>query len=260
MENFMRKFLAVCFSIIITISLNAAVSAKSKTIKVCALPYAPFVIVDQHNKIKSGFDVDLAKAMCKEAGAKCKFIYKPSRTTFLEDLNSGQCDTWIAGFTITPYRKKNMEFTDSYYPSTGHYAASKNTTFTSSVADFKGKKIAVVAGANFIPYLESTYGNDITLVKFPNDDTALVDLKANKVDAVISDSPVLMYWKQQKGNENFRLIELLPVHQEFSLGEGYGMPVKKDNKVLLASLNQALKKIKTNGTYENIVKKYFSDK
>ena len=40
-------------------------------------------------------------------------------------------------------------------------------------------------------------------------------------------------------------------------GEGIGIPVRKGQKELLGQINGAIKTIRSNGTYDQIAKKYF---
>ncbi|EKE01297.1 MAG: Arginine ABC transporter, periplasmic arginine-binding protein ArtJ [uncultured bacterium] len=254
----MKKLLIICFSLIIATTSNAL--AKPKQIKFCVSPgVAPFVMADTSNKITGGLDIDLAKALCEKTKSKCIFAPQKEITTIAADLESGKCDAWISGFTITPIRKKYMDFTDSYYPSTASLIASKNSSFTSSNKDLKGKKIGVTAGSNFVSYLDVSNSYDIEKNEFINEYDALAALKSKKLDAVIADTPLLHYWMQQKGNKGFRLIDLPEYNKAFSLGMGYGIPVKKGNTKLLTTLNRALAKIKADGTYDKIVKKYFAD-
>jgi ABC-type amino acid transport substrate-binding protein len=257
----MKKFLAACLVLVITTTITYIMLTKQKPIKFCALPsYAPFVIIDKDNRIIGGFDVDLAKAMCKGMGTECKFILQQKRTQLLESLNSGKCDAWISCFTISPDRKKHMEFTKSYYPSSASLIAAKTSTFTAKNKALKDKRIGVTAGSNFITYLKITHGYDITIVEFNNIHDALDALKTNKVDGVISDTPLLQYWMQQKDNKDFQLIDLPEYNKEFSIGRGYGMPVKKGNVKLVTALNKALANVKADGTYDKLVKEYFSSK
>lgn len=251
----MKKFLCLGITLL-AITISNMALAKQKCIKFCAFPYAPFVIIDKNNKPASGFDIDLTKALCQEMGAKCKFIMQPKRSLLLPHLNSGRCDAWLAAFTISPGRRSLVDFTQPYYASSASFIAAKNTKFTSINKDLKNKKIAVTAGSNFVPYLEVTNGFDIEMIEFINDYEALAALNRNEVDAVISDAPVLRHW-MNKQNKDFRIIDLPPYNQEFSLGRGYGIPVKKGNSKLLNALNKALTKIKASGKYDELVMKYF---
>ncbi|MEI8055068.1 MAG: transporter substrate-binding domain-containing protein [bacterium] len=255
----MKKILVIYFGIVALISLSTpALAGKIKTITFCTHPYAPFIITDQDNnhKLLGGFDFDLANAICKIVGAECKFTMQQQLITLIANLNAGDCDAWMSGLTISPDRKQYLDFTEAYYPTSASLIAPKNSTFTAEPRDLKNKKVGVANGSNFVTYLDATYGSDIDMVKFGNEYNALTALRTKKVDAVISDAPMLQYWMEQKGNEGFRLIDLPSYNKEFALGKGCGIAVKKDNTKLLNALNQALTKIKADGTYDKIAKKY----
>lgn len=257
----MKKILTVCLGIIAIALLNVTTFAKIKTINFCTIPYPPFVITDKNNQLTEGFDIDLANTMCKIIGAKCKFTMQRKLTAIIGTLNSGECDAWIRGYTISPGREKYIDFTNSYYPSGVTLIVPKNSTIkTSNPSDLKGKKIGATDGSNFVTYLQVAAGYELNEINFDNEYIALAALKANKIDAVISDTPILQYWIKQKGNEDFHLIDLPPYNKPFSHGRGYGIAIKKGNTELLKALNQAIKKVKASSTYGELVKKYFSDK
>lgn len=256
MKNYIKKFLIVCFGAAIIMSINTTVLAKIKLIKFCTLSSEPSIILDQNQQPTSGFDIDLAKALCLEIGADCKFIPQQQIITLAESLNSGECDAWISEITISSQRKPYMDFTKAYYPSGANLIATKSSSFTTTPSSIKHKKIGVQRNSVYETYLDSTYGNDINKIKFANNDNALTALKLNKIDAYIDDITLSKYLMQKKDNKNFRLISLPVQNKSLYLGEGYGIPIKKGNTELLTALNQALDKIKTNGIYDKIIKRY----
>lgn len=74
-----------------------------------------------------------------------------------------------------------------------------------------------------------------------------------QIDAVIIDQNPAMAYKDQHG-DSVKLLEGLFEEEEYALA------VKKGNKELLDAINQALKDIKADGTFDKIVEKYIPSK
>ena len=69
---------------------------------------------------------------------------------------------------------------------------------------------------------------------------------------IIDQNPAMAY-KDQHG-DSLKLLENLFDEEEYALA------VKKGNKELLEAINQALKELKENGTFDQIVEKYIPSK
>ena len=78
-----------------------------------------------------------------------------------------------------------------------------------------------------------------------------MELKSNHADVVIIDKPVAEKLHQAPGrHEN--------MGQPFT-NEQYGIAVKKGNTELMDKINSALAKMKDNGDYDAIFKKWFGE-
>ncbi|MDA6249200.1 ABC transporter substrate-binding protein ArtJ, partial [Escherichia coli] len=75
--------------------------------------YPPFESLDASNQIV-GFDIDLAKALCKQMPADCPFT-NHAFDSLIPSLKFKKYDAVISGMDITPERSKQVAFTDPYY-------------------------------------------------------------------------------------------------------------------------------------------------
>jgi polar amino acid transport system substrate-binding protein len=212
------------------------------------LPYPPFQS-EVGGKVQ-GFDVSLIDLVAKNLGVKQQIVDTPFENFKTGAfLNSGQCDLAAAGMTITPERKKNVDFSDPYFEATQAVLVARSSGLT-SLADVKvkGKKLGAQAQTTGEDYAKSKGYDPIS---FESSDAVLNGLRTGQVQAVVIDYPVVQGWLKDKANaDKFRIVDNLKT------GEQYGFTVKKGNKPLLDAINKALKDAKADGTYKKIYEKW----
>ena len=71
--------------------------------------YPPFESIGANNEIV-GFDIDLAKALCKQMQAECTFT-NHAFDSLIPSLKFRKYDAVISGMDITPERSKQVSFT-----------------------------------------------------------------------------------------------------------------------------------------------------
>ncbi|MFF8019600.1 transporter substrate-binding domain-containing protein [Streptomyces sp. NPDC007896] len=212
------------------------------------LPYPPFQ--SEINGKVQGFDVALIDLVAGNLGVKQAIVDTPFENFKTGAfLNSGQCDLAAAGMTITPERKKNVDFSDPYFDATQAVLVDKKSG-VDSLADVKakGKKLGAQAQTTGEDYVRK-HGYDP--VSFESSDAVLNGLRTGQVQAVIIDYPVVQGWLKDKANADaFKVVDNL------NTGEQYGFTVKKGNTKLLAEINKAIKQAKADGTYKKLYEKW----
>lgn len=224
----------------------------SGTLTDCSdVPYAPFEDFDKSAPTGfKGFDIDLLTEIAK--GLDLKLVVKDSAFDPLQSglaLNSNQCDIVASAMTITPDREKNLDFTDGYAKVNQSLLVPTGSDIK-SIDDLSGKKVGVQQGTTGKAYAEEN-APDADVVSFPSDAEMYQAIKAGQVDALLQDFPV-NYVHQQDGG--FEIV------QTYSTNEEYGMAIKQGNTALVDDVNAQLKKMRDDGTYDEIYNKYFSTK
>lgn len=118
------------------------------------------------------------------------------------------------------------------------------------VDDLEGSVIGVQLGTTGDIYVTDYEGDEAgTIVERYNKGTdAIQALKQGKIDCVLIDEqPAIQYVAQNSG--------LTILEEEFAL-EDYAFAVGKENEALLNSMNEALEKLKANGTLADINENY----
>ena len=193
-----------------------------------------------------GFDIDLIKQIGKDLGYEIEMKVQPF-DALIPALKTGKLDAIISGMSATEERKKSVDFTDEYFKSTQVYLRKKGNTAVNSKESLAGKKVGVQLGT--IQELEAKKIQNANVVT--NDATVnlILDLKSGKNDAVIlEDIVALQYVKNNPGIEIFYK-ENLPAGMAFAFDKG-------KNPELVKQFNEQLKKLKENGKYDELLKKY----
>lgn len=213
--------------------------------------YAPFEYADNNGDYK-GIDIDILKAIAKEENIK--FDIKPlGFNASVQAAEAGQINGIMAGMMVTEERKQKFDFSDPYYK-TGVVMAVAKDSQIKSLADTKGKKIAVKTGTAAATYAESLKDKyNWTITTFDDSNNMFNDVTTGNSVACFEDEPIMKY--------AIATGVKLKIVTKPANGSYYAFAVKKGtNQELLAKFNAGLKKIKENGTYQKIVDYYLSDK
>lgn len=216
--------------------------------------YPPYVYMGSSGRVE-GFGTAIVQALCRQMKATCT-ISNQSWDSLIPSLQLGRFDALFGGMNITVARQREVDFTNPYYINSVSFIADKNTHLDLSKEGLRGKIIGVQGGTTFDSYLEDTFGNTMTIQRYPSEEDALMDLTSVRVDAVIGDTPLIKQWLNQNGHGEYVLVGK-PITASTYFGNGVGIAVKKGNQVLLTKLNKALAVIKSNGVYTHIVHQYF---
>jgi len=212
--------------------------------------YPPFEFKPTIRKIE-GFDIDVASYIAKSLGIKLE-IKEIAWDDLIPTLESDKIDVIISGMTKTPARANKVYFSDPYF-STGQVV----------VLNRKRKNIKSLTELNMpstkIGVQKGTTGEQAAKDNFPKakiksyDDIYACqnDLINNKIDALVYDKPLVVEFIGVLQEKIFMPFEPFTT-------EEYCFAVNKGNIDFIKKLNEIIKEIKTNGTYDQIFKKWFS--
>ena len=227
----------------------AGASAADKINFGVSATYPPFESMDASNQIV-GFDIDLAKALCKQMQAECTFT-NHAFDSLIPALKFKKYDAVISGMDITPERSKQVAFTEPYYANSALVIAKKDTYKT--FADLKGKRIGMENGTTHQKFIMDKHP-EITTVPYDSYQNAKLDLQNGRIDAVFGDSAVVNEWL--KANDKLAAIGDKVTDKDY-FGTGLGIAVRQGNTELQQKFNAALEKVKKDGTYQTIYSKWF---
>ncbi|ABM03692.1 amino acid ABC transporter substrate-binding protein, PAAT family [Psychromonas ingrahamii 37] len=170
---------AVAVSSLITVPAFA-----KETVKVgMSGNYVPFTFSEKD--VLQGFEVDLWNEIALRADYDVKFVLS-SFSGLFGMLEAGHIDTISNQITITPARLEQYAFTTPYVVDGVQIVTKKGREDINSVADLKGKKVAVNLGSNFEETLRALDPKqEIDIITY---DTGFVqDVVIGRTDAFIMD-------------------------------------------------------------------------
>ncbi|WP_181708134.1 transporter substrate-binding domain-containing protein [Chthonobacter rhizosphaerae] len=215
--------------------------------------YPPFTVVDASGKV-TGFEADLADALCAEMKVKCEWVLQ-AWDGIIPALTENKFDAIIASMSITNERKQVVDFSDYYYTSPATFVGPKSEEVTISPEGLKGKTVGVQVATIHLGYLEAKYKDVVEIKTYDTQENANLDLIAGRVDLLLADSVALSDGLLNTPDGADFEMKGEPLRDPM-LGEGVGVAVRKGDP-LKDKFSAAIKAIVANGTYKTINDKYF---
>jgi polar amino acid transport system substrate-binding protein len=245
----MKRFKRWIISLIVGLSLGNHVMAND-VLKIGvqgSLP--PFSSVSPSGQL-TGFDVDIAQALCAELKMQCQFVIT-TWDRMLPSLNARKFDAVVSSMSITPEREQIASFTIPYYINSIQFIAAKDTEFNTEPRSLKGKVIGAGRSTLSAEWLSNHLGGQVNMRFYDSQEAANDALAAGRINAVLGDRFAHYAWLQTPEGQPFEL-KGEPVLQKDQIG----IAVRK-NDPLRNRLNEALKAVLANGTYQRINARYF---
>lgn len=213
--------------------------------------YAPFDTTDEEGNIV-GFDMDLLNAIGEDQGFKVEY-QSFEFDAIVPAIQAGNADIIAAAMNVTEKRAEQVDFSDKYFDSGKVILVKKANDTIKDVNDFTADmKVAAQIGTTEGEYVqkladEGKIGEAVVLNKTTD---CILQLQNGDVNAIIMDAPVAKFYSNKYGDEIKKLDATIdPAPMAFA--------VQKGNDELLEKINAGLKNLKENGTYDELVKKWF---
>jgi len=214
--------------------------------------FAPMGFRDESGELV-GFDIDLARAVAEELGMNVEF--KPIDWKAKEaELSAGTVDCLWNGMSVTPDRIEGMALTYKYLNNKIVLMSLASSDLDVTSADqLKDLKIGTQASSAALEMLQANEAYDSfkdNISEYDKYDTAIMDLKAGRVDVIAVDQVLGEYTNNNLGGEMKECT--------YSLGDDfYTIGCASDNTELRDKINDALKKLIDNGKATEISEKWF---
>ena len=219
--------------------------------------FPPFNFIDPAGRL-SGFNIDLARAICEELGidAKCQVEALPFGE-LSGALTEGQGEAVIAGVAVTQELRRQFSFTRPYMALPARFAVHSDAKFKESdAAALKGKAVGVLAGTAHEAMLRAFFP-DIRPTPYAVRGDMLRDLQKGSIAAVFSDGIQLPFWIHGIASQGCCRLFDGPFYSERFLGEGMSIMTRRKDQGLSAAFDYALASLSRSGKLQDIFVRYF---
>jgi arginine/ornithine transport system substrate-binding protein len=247
----MRKFLTAAALIL---TLSAPAFAQTALRVGVEGNYPPFSMIAPDGKL-SGFDIDIANAICTEMKVTCTMVQQ-EWDGMIPALNAKKFDMIVASMTITEERKKAVDFSNPYYDVPSRWVAKKGAFKEATAESLKGKKIIVLRNSPRARYVAANFKDSEVLLVAKETDVYM-ELAAGRGDIGFGSSVVSSeaFLKKPEGASFAQVGDTVVLDR--TAGAGVGIAMRKDDAALRERVNAALATIRGNGVYKGLVQKYF---
>lgn len=252
----MKKFTAFALALVMALGLlagcgssnsdnntpagdDASDAAKTKLVVATSPDFPPFESLEGGEVV--GIEVDILSKIAEKMGMELD-IQQMDFDSVIPGVQAGKFDVGMSGITVTDKRKENVDFSSVYFMAAQAIVVADGSSITGK-ADLEGKKVSVQTGTTAEEYCMA---NGYEVLAFTANNDAAAALTAGKVDAWVVDNEVALAMAPELG---------LTVLDEAMTSEPYAFALQKGSD-LLASFNEALDALLSDGTIEQIFQQY----
>lgn len=218
------------------------------------IDFPPFNNLDQNGRL-TGFNVDLANALCRELEIleRCQIQALPWEE-LKGTLERKQAEAIIAGLSPADNTTEPLAFTRSYFPLPARFAIPRSTSDFDPAAP--GLRIGVIGRSGHESMMRAFFPRAKAVV-YSRENWMLDDLKDKKIDAVFHDAMRLSFWLGGTSSANCCDFAEGAFYSEEYLGQGLRIAGRTDQPKLIAALDFALRELSRKGTLNELYIRYF---
>lgn len=231
--------------------LCSSAAAAEKIVVATNPTWPPLEFLDDDKNI-IGYDIDMIQAIGKEVGLDVE-IRMIAWDGIFAGVAAGNYDVIASGVTITPERQRAFEFSKPYYDVQQIVVVKKGESAANFEA-LKGRTVGGQIGTTGV-FVARKSGVDMTLREYDDVGLAMQDLLNGRIDAVICDSPVALYYANQK--EGFT--DHLSIAFRTEATESFGFVVRKGRTDLVDRLNKGIDAVRAKGIEAELIRKWMGE-
>lgn len=208
---------------------------------------APYIYADPANPNRYiGFEKEMVDALAKAMNRPAEFV-PTDWESIVSTLQRGSFDIVVNGLEPTDDRKQQILFSNPYYVFEQQLTVRKDEIRIQSIADCRKLQLKVGTLGNTAAsrYLQK---EGIPFKGYPDPVAAYRDLELKRIDGVLMDVPMEMYYARSNS-------ALRPADKPFLRGT-YNVGLRKGDEALKAQIDAAIDQIIRDGTLEAILRKW----
>lgn len=266
------KLTLLLSAVALAVSLQPAHAADKITIATEGA-YAPWNFSDPNGTL-DGFEIDLAKDLCKRMNKECEIIAQ-NWDGIIPSLTAGKYDAIMAGMSITPKREEVIAFTTPYAAAINSFAvlgdsdlanlpmAGKPLSLESEAAKpvleeiaklIAGKTVGVQGSTTASSFMEQYFKGAADTREYKTTEEHNFDLVSGRLDAVVANATVLAAAMEKEDMAGTKLAGPLFSGKVFGM---IGIGLRKEDAALKADFDTAIEAARADGTIKALSEKWF---
>lgn len=248
----MNKLGAVCLALIMILTSQAVwAQLENKTITFAVDPnYPPMENVDSSGRIV-GYSIDFFTAVCRESGLEAVFK-KTDWDNIFVGLERGEYDAVMSSVTITPERRRTMDFTIPYYVVRQSLVVPVNSPLD-NIRQLKDQRVGTQADTTATDIVAGIPGAISQTYEGPGE--AIAALAKGELDAVICEDMVGAAFVSDPAYAG--KLKTASIINTPGAEEIYAVAVRKNNLDVLIALNEGIKAVKAKGIEAELRRQWF---
>jgi polar amino acid transport system substrate-binding protein len=201
-----------------------------------------------------GIDPDLASELGRKLGVRFTFV-NTAFDQLIPALQADKFDVIISSMTATPERARQISFLGYFQAGTSILVARGNPERIQSLADLCGQTVTLQAGTiheELVAAQQRRCGaRRIRARPLASGTQVVLEVKFGRADAALADFPVAAYNAKVSGQGH----DFQVVGEQIDPGP-YGIGLRKDDSELASVLQEALRQIIADGSYDRVLTKW----
>jgi polar amino acid transport system substrate-binding protein len=196
----------------------------------------------------SGFEISLARALARKLGEKLRIVDVPFATVMTPGPKT--FDVSLAHVTITPERKRAVDFSAPYLVVNKGVMVAPGVTPPTTLASLKQLRICVQSATTSYDYVKNTLRPSVALHAFPSPIDELRALSDGFCQAMVADLEILVAARIDEPDLYG------PIAGQIATHERYGAVFEKGSK-LRAPVGSALQSLARAGVVGRLATRWF---
>ncbi|MGM0615017.1 MAG: transporter substrate-binding domain-containing protein [Pseudomonadota bacterium] len=240
------------------LSLSPAVARNYDEVRLGVdIPYEPFMYREADGNL-TGFEIELGEAVCDRLEISCRWV-EQAWDGIIPGLMARNYDAIMSSMAITEERAERVLFSDAYYTTPSAWITTHDRNIDISDREsLEGLTVGVQRATLQDNYVSELYGDVLEIRRYTGVNDVVTDLRAGRLDLTFMDYPIAQAAIAIDTEEsNFTRISDFIKEPEHIFGKGVGVAFRQRDEALAERFNEALSALKENGTYDEIMNRYF---
>ncbi|WAP67824.1 transporter substrate-binding domain-containing protein [Jiella pelagia] len=219
--------------------------------------YPPFNFLDAEGRL-TGFNVDLARAICEELGIlpRCQIEALPF-ADIVPALKRRDGEAVIAGLAMNATTRAEFAFSQPYFRYPARFVTRRDRPIESPIADHLADKVVGVTNGSAHAAMLGAFFPAAKLQTYPDRFQGLNAMRDGKIDAYFGDGVSLSFWLESEAAADCCVFSGGPFLSDRFLGEGLSVAVRPEDSALADAVDYAIAQLVAKGRMTELMLRYF---